>query len=146
MTAVTVLRGQQGKWHKCFSNFHVEPDGTHVEGEYQAEKHAGHPIRQHLIRNSTPRIAKRLGRRWKLNSYQTMEWDHRKLQVMYRLVKRKLDDHPEIFLVLATFDGEIVEINNWHDNFWGDCTCRRCYKIGENHLGRILMRLRDDAQ
>lgn len=132
------------KWNLFFSNFYVEPDGTHVEGEFQAEKHAGHPIRQHIIRNATPKVAKRLGRRWKLSDYQRMEWDHRKRQVMYELVKQKIEDHPHIHFALATFEGDIVERNTWHDNYWGDCTCLRCFRVGENHLGRILMRLRDD--
>ena len=136
MTGVTV-------WHRAFSNFYVEPDGTHVEGEFQAAKHFGHPIRQHIIRNASPKVAKRLGRRWKLSPYQLMEWENRKNQVMYELVKRKMEDHGSIGLVLATFDGEIIEKNNWHDNYWGDCTCLRCFRVGENHLGRILMRIRD---
>jgi predicted NAD-dependent protein-ADP-ribosyltransferase YbiA (DUF1768 family) len=59
-------------------------------------------------------------------------------------VARKLYDHAEVFVVLAMTEGEIVESNNWHDNYWGDCTCLRCYRIGENHLGKILMRLRDE--
>ena len=131
-------------WHRSFSNFYIEPDGTHVEGEFQAAKHAGHPIRQHIIRKASPKTAKRLGRRWKLNTYQQMEWDHRKRQVMYELVKAKMEDHGSICFVLAAFDGNIIEKNNWHDNYWGDCTCLRCFRVGENHLGKILMNLRDN--
>jgi ribA/ribD-fused uncharacterized protein len=139
MRGVTVRQ-----WHHCFSNFQVEPDGTHVEGEYQAEKHAGHPIRQYIILNSSPKVAKQLGRRWKLNRYQTIEWDHRKRQVMYELVKQKFEDHPEYGVVLTLFDYDIIEYNNWHDNYWGDCTCLRCPEPGENNLGQILMQLRDE--
>lgn len=41
--------------------------------------------------------------------------------------------------LLETGDKEIIEWNNWDDKFWG-----RCNKTnkGENHLGRILMKLR----
>jgi hypothetical protein len=93
----------------------------------------------------TPAQAKKLGRRWKLNRYQQMEWDHRKLQKMYELVKQKAEDHPEIgFALICTADEPMVEHNTWHDNYWGDCTCLRCFRIGENHLGEIWMRLRDE--
>ena len=134
------------EWKPWFSNFYVEPDGTHVEGEFQAAKHFGHPWRQAVIRRSTPKRAKKLGRRWKLNRYQLMEWEHRKNQVMYELVKAKIEDHPEIAFTLLATEGQIVESNTWHDNYWGDCTCLRCFRIGENHLGKILMQLRDASQ
>jgi ribA/ribD-fused uncharacterized protein len=130
---------------RWLSNFWIEPDKTHVEGEYQAEKHAGHPWRQATIRRQGPKKAKKLGRRWELNTYQQMEWDHRKVQVMTRLVQQKIEDHPAIAVALiATAGVELVEKNNWHDNFWGDCSCLRCYKVGENHLGKVWMKLRDE--
>lgn len=134
------------EWEPLFSNFYVEPDGTHVEGEFQAAKHFGHPWRQVVIRRSTPKRAKKLGRRWKLNRYQLMEWEHRKREVMYELVKAKIEDHPEIAFILYATSGQIVESNTWHDNYWGDCSCLRCFRIGENHLGKILMQLRDAPQ
>jgi len=132
--------------HNWPSNFFVEPDGTTVEHEYQAEKHRGHPWRVvTIMRARTPGQAKKLGRRWKLNRYQLMEWDHRKNQKMYELVRRKTEDHPEIaFALVCTADEILVESNNWHDNYWGDCTCLRCFRIGENHLGLIWMDIRDE--
>ena len=45
-------------------------------------------------------------------------------------MQQKIEDHPAIAVALiATGDIELVEKNNWHDNFWGDCSCLRCYKI-----------------
>lgn len=44
--------------------------------------------------------------------------------------------------LLATDDEELIEGNNWHDNFWGQCNCGTCHLFGENHLGKILMRTR----
>jgi predicted NAD-dependent protein-ADP-ribosyltransferase YbiA (DUF1768 family) len=40
--------------------------------------------------------------------------------------------------------GEIVEWNTWHDRTWGKCTCPICKGEGENLLGEILMKLRDE--
>lgn len=42
--------------------------------------------------------------------------------------------------LLATGDEEIVEWNNWNDTFWGKCLKT---KEGENHLGIILMEIRN---
>jgi len=40
--------------------------------------------------------------------------------------------------LLATGDCEIIEGNNWGDTFWGVCNGR-----GENHLGKIIMAVRE---
>ena len=72
--------------YRWLSNFWIEPDGTHVEGEFQAEKHHGHVWRQNAIMRCKPKKAKKLGRRWELSSYQQMEWDNRKRQVMRELL------------------------------------------------------------
>jgi len=37
----------------------------------------------------------------------------------------------------------LIEGNWWHDNFWGDCYCKKCENIeGQNNLGIQLMKLR----
>lgn len=36
---------------------------------------------------------------------------------------------------------ELVEGNTWHDTFWGVCNGK-----GQNHLGRILMRVRAELR
>ena len=131
--------------YRWLSNFYIEPDGSCVECEYQAEKHHGFPWRQITIMRCKPGHAKKLGRRWKLNPYPQMEWDNRKIIVMRNLLRRKLYDHPAVFVALvSTNDEELVETNNWHDNFWGNCTCLRCFRTGENHLGKLWMQLRDE--
>lgn len=43
--------------------------------------------------------------------------------------------------LVATGDAEIVEGNWWGDKFWGVCR-----GVGENHLGKILMRIRTELQ
>lgn len=138
---ISEFKGQ----YRWLSNFYVEADGTCVECEFQADKHTGHPWRQAVIMASTPKRARMYGKRWTMSNYQQMEWNHRRVQVMYELVKRKIEDHPDIAVALIATDDEIlVEKNTWHDNFWGDCQCLRCYHVGENHLGEIWMRLRDE--
>lgn len=43
--------------------------------------------------------------------------------------------------LMATGNEDIVELNNWHDTFWG-----REYDtgVGENYLGLILMKIRNE--
>lgn len=64
------------------------------------------------------------------------------LSVMETLVREKFTRHPALAAqLLATGDLELVERNHWRDTFWGICDGR-----GENHLGRILMKVRTELQ
>lgn len=129
--------------HGPGSNFFIEPDGTCVEAEFQAEKHAGYPWRQRVILNAKPGKAKKLGRKWKLTPEELKAWDSRKVDVMRELVLRKFTEHTELRQWLVDTGSKlIIEGNWWHDNFWGDCFCIECYKIGANNLGKILMDVR----
>jgi hypothetical protein len=38
----------------------------------------------------------------------------------------------------------LIEGNWWHDNFYGSCTCNKCVNKGENNLGKILMKIREE--
>jgi len=40
-------------------------------------------------------------------------------------------------LLLSTGDKYLEETNNWGDEFWGVCN-----EVGENNLGKILIRVR----
>lgn len=40
--------------------------------------------------------------------------------------------------LLNTKDAELIERNTWNDTYWGICN-----GIGENHLGKILMEVRE---
>lgn len=82
-------------------------------------------------------------------------WNEIKLDVMQRVVLAKFMQNPDLKQkLLATGEEELVEVNDWHDNFWGDCRCLaidsprhgrsfECQTPGQNHLGYILMRTRD---
>ena len=130
--------------HNWLSNFYIEPDGTSVEAEYQAAKHLAHPWRVVTLMQCSPAQAKKLGFSWKLNPREKKVWDESKRVVMKALVRAKIEDHPEIGMALIATDGaNLVEQNWWHDNYWGNCTCLRCFRNGDNELGKIWMELRD---
>jgi len=49
--------------------------------------------------------------------------------------------------LLKTPDAELLEENEWHDNYWGKCTCVKCKdKISGNRLGALLQITKDYFQ
>jgi ribA/ribD-fused uncharacterized protein len=70
------------------------------------------------------------------------DWDDIKLEIMYIGVYNKFKQNPKLRnRLLATDDGLLVENNKHKDSYWG------VYNgIGENHLGKILMRVRDQLR
>ena len=80
--------------------------------------------------------AKRLGSRVALRP----DWNEVKISVMERVIWAKFVQHLRLAKkLLETGDKQLYEGNRWHDTFWGiDLKTRE----GENHLGQILMDLR----
>jgi len=76
------------------------------------------------------------------------DWEKVKLGIMLQLIRQKFTNYEDIRQKLINTDGHLlVESNYWHDDFWGNCTCIRCNKIsGQNHLGKILMRVREELR
>ena len=127
--------------HRFLSNFWPSPIKWKsavwptVEHAYQAAKSAD-PIIQEFVRCSrTPGIAKRRGRQVKARD----DWDKVKLGIMRELVTKKFTQNKDLAKLLKeTGDAELIEGNTWGDTFWGVCRGQ-----GENHLGKILMEIRD---
>ena len=70
------------------------------------------------------------------------DWDEVKDQVMYDIVKDKMNRNPWIKeLLLETGDKIIEEGNSWGDDYWG---VNINTGIGRNQLGKTLMRLRGE--
>lgn len=66
------------------------------------------------------------------------DWNDVKVDVMYEIVKDKFSRNPELKAkLLSTGTLQLIEGNYWGDKFWGVCNGE-----GENHLGKILMRVR----
>lgn len=132
MTPSSTVEGFKGKY-EFLSNFHIEPDGSCVEIEYQASKtHDQKIVGQIMI--MTPREAKKAGKKIPLRP----DWEEVKLSVMSIFVHAKFYDHPTLAKKLvATGDLVLVEINWWGDTYWGECRGE-----GQNWLGKILMNVR----
>lgn len=128
---------------RWLSNFHLCPvqfEG-HVypatENAYMAAKTLDLEARKPLL-TMAPFQAKAYGRTVALRE----DWEQVKLDIMYQLNKQKFEWHPELrAALLATGDKYIEETNWWGDRIWGVCT-----GTGENHLGKILMRIREELR
>lgn len=81
--------------------------------------------------------AKKIGRRVDIRE----DWDEMKLQWMELVLRKKFSsENPELMQKLIdTYPMELVEVNTWNDTFWGVCNGK-----GENHLGKILEKIRLD--
>lgn len=106
-----------------------------VEHAYQAAKTLNEEDREIVSKAPTPGVAKRLGRQLALRD----DWEKVKLGIMLHLVRVKFGTVAFEDKLLSTGEAELIEGNYWNDTFWGVCRGR-----GENHLGKILMKVRGE--
>jgi ribA/ribD-fused uncharacterized protein len=129
------------------SNFYHSPfthDGiTYPTNEhfFQAYKTLDIAEKKAIAAAETPGQAKRMGRNVKLRS----DWERIKSSVMELGLRLKFTEHPDLRQALIdTAPAQLVEGTTWHDRTWGVCMCPRCGGRGENRLGQLLMKLRDE--
>ena len=125
------------------SNFHdavVSFEGeryTTSEHAYQAAKTLD-PWEKRIIREcGSPGKAKKLGRCVKVRP----DWDSVKLSVMETILRSKFQNPWLRSLLIDTGEIELVEHNTWNDVFWGFSN-----GVGENNLGKLLMKIRDEVR
>jgi len=99
-------------------------------------------FREMISRISNPGDVKKIGSRVKIRR----DWDDKKLEFMNWAVREKFKDETLAEMLISTGDQEIIEGNWWHDNFFGSCSCVKCGNKGQNNLGKLLMRVRDDIR
>lgn len=108
-----------------------------VEHAYQAAKTLIESERAWILSQPTPGRAKRAGKKITLRK----DWDEIKLFIMQSLVVQKFGNKGLAEKLLSTDEEELVEGNTWGDTFWG------IYNgVGENHLGKILMMIREELK
>lgn len=106
-----------------------------TEHAYQAAKVTDENLRKQVSLLPTPGKAKRFFKGKPIRS----DWDQIKLQVMEDLLRQKFQNPYLKAKLLSTGNIEIEETNTWGDVFWGICK-----GVGENHLGKILMKIRSE--
>lgn len=115
-----------------------------VEHYFQSQK-TNDIKKQNVIRSMNyPASAKKMGRKTVLRD----DWEEIKDDIMYEGVFAKFAQNKDLRKeLLDTEDAYLEEGNWWHDNKWGNCTCKKCISIkGENKLGHILMKVRKELQ
>lgn len=132
----------KGKYY-FLSNFYSAPVMYHGityqnnEAAFQAMKVTDKSI--HLeFSELPPNLAKRKGRRVKLRP----DWEEVKETFMYEIVKAKFEQNDHLKnKLLQTGESILIEGNTWGDKIWGVCN-----GVGENKLGKILMKVRDELK
>lgn len=136
-----MIKEFQGKY-RFLSNFwpaEVDYNGylfPSVEHAYQAAKTFDEDA-QVEIAEMTAGQAKRRGKTVTMRP----DWDKIKTSVMFSLLRKKFSKEPLRGSLLATGEQQLEEGNYWGDTFWGVCKGK-----GENHLGKLLMRVREELR
>lgn len=108
---------------------------TNVEAGFQAQKNPSKAKEFSLLEGKE---AKRKGRTVRLRP----DWENVKVGIMEDLVLAKFTQNQQLKeALLKTGNLKLVEGNKWNDRFWGVCK-----GIGENKLGLILMKIRQQIR
>ena len=71
------------------------------------------------------------------------DWHLIKKSVMWTALCWKFRNNTSHGVNLMNTEGQIVEWNYWHDNYWGHCVCKKCEdKHKQNILGKMLVDIR----
>ena len=134
----------RGKY-RFLSNFYtcrVEYEGIvyqSSEHAYQAAKSLDVEVRKQATepRLKEPRDVKHWG-----STIQAREdWDAVKVDVMTDILRIKFSNPYLRGQLLATGNEELVEVNYWGDDFWGVFNT-----MGQNQLGKALMKIRQEIR
>ena len=144
MSAISTIGSFRGKYYFLSNFFPAEVTYNGLtyqnnEAAFQAQKTYS---KEERIEFTTlePRDAKRRGRRVRLRR----DWEQVKDRIMEEIVRAKFSQNEELKeQLLATGDAQLVEGNRWNDRYWGvDIRSG----VGENHLGKILMKVRSELR
>lgn len=135
--------------YEFLSNFYMTPvlyEGLlypSSEHAYQAAKTIILKERMMILNCKTPGQAKRMGSKKAKKITLRPGWDSMRVDIMINVVLSKFKN-PELALkLLSTKNLQLIEGNQWHDNYWGECYCEDCKSFSkENKLGFVLTLVR----
>ncbi len=137
-----LIDGFRDKYH-FLSNFYkckVEFEGViypSSEHAYQASKTENMKAKKIIAQTLSEWEAKILGNEFKYG--QTVGYQRQKTTIMYNIVRAKFSQNASIrSQLVSTGSALLIEGNPWNDTFWGQCG-----NLGQNHLGKILMQVRN---
>lgn len=129
------------KEYKFLSNFYAVPIEYDcviyrtVEHAFQAAKTLNYNERVVIRQCATPAEAKYFGKYITLRD----DWEEVKISIMTELVRQKFGNEYLKKKLIETGDSILIEGNTHHDTFWGVCD-----GVGENNLGKIIMKVRNE--
>ena len=129
--------------YSFLSNFYpckIEYDGvTYPTSEHAFQASKTHDIdeRRAIARVSGAGRAKKMGRKLKLRN----DWENVRIGIMGQILRIKFSDPDLRRRLLETDSEELIEGNTWGDQFWGVCD-----DVGENNLGKLLMKIRGEIR
>ena len=142
MKTISSFRNQ----YAFLSNFYNTPiiykglTYPNAESAFQAQKCTTDTGKIKYTLARTPIKAKQLGKK---EPNIPKNWDDINVDIMREILIIKFSEESLKQQLLATEDCHLLEGNDWHDNFWGNCTCEKCKNVqGQNHLGKLLMEVR----
>ena len=130
----------RGKYYflSNFFNVQVIYNGITYENNESAFQAQKQPNIAHTFSHLNPSQAKRKGRKVVLRN----DWEKVKDEIMYNICLCKFTQNEELKQkLLNTGNAELIEGNTWNDTYWGICRGR-----GKNHLGKILMQIREELR
>ena len=132
------------KEYRWLSNFYASEIptiyGIHaptVEHYFQMSKAKRFVDAMEILCSKSPYDAKRLGRKVDM----VENWEEVKLEVMEEALRLKFSIPEFKDKLIATGDQELIEGNDWGDTYWGVCN-----GVGDNHLGKLLMKIRKEIK
>lgn len=142
MNNMDLVNGFDGafRWLSNFALCPVTWQGvtyTSSEAAFAAGKTLDQQERLKIAAAAGPGEAKRLGRKLTLRP----DWDRKwRYVVMREVLAAKFADPGLAKLLVGTGQSLLIERNDWCDQTWGCCSCRRHAAVpGRNLLGRFLM-------
>ena len=106
-----------------------------IKHTYQTTKTLNQDEREQVRLCKSAGDAKRMGQKVTMRE----GWDNLKIPTMRQLLYKKFETGSELFnLLQRTGEATLAEGNWWGDQFWGICN-----GVGDNHLGKLLMEIRD---
>lgn len=127
-------------------NFYMRPmtfnglNYSNAEAAYQAQKCLYDEDKMLFVEGgdfSSPREAQKRGQQIAIVD----NWDDKRVEVMYEVIAEKFLQNPDLAERLIQTNGQLItEGDRFSDTFWG-----LTEDGGENHLGNILMYIRDNV-
>jgi ribA/ribD-fused uncharacterized protein len=132
------------KTYRFLSNFYkasfVDDDDVQWETSehyYQAGKFTDETFIEEVRNTPLKKLKKKA-----YSKKSRLDWNEIKIEVMRKALRYKFTQNEDIRkLLLDTGNSHLEETNTWKDFFWGVC-----YGLGDNHLGILLMELREELR